>query len=208
MDMEQLVYDLSFGIRLPNPTFCPISMAMLIKQCFYEKPSKRPNFEEIKSTIKATFNVLMHHAKTKSKRDEKDIQQINALSINKLKDNAMKSRYTTIKKGNQEEKGKYTSIKVAIEIENDRNTSPLNYVCIERDMSVGTKSEINNESSINCKTDFTDKSDVIEESTNVDIKYPQLDQQTQKLERRQSFPIYSGGKYMHVIRLSKSTRLN
>ena len=48
IDLNNLVYDLSFGVCLPEPKFCPEIITDLIKRCFYEKSDKRPDFKAIK----------------------------------------------------------------------------------------------------------------------------------------------------------------
>ena len=67
MNVDDLIYDLSFGVRLPEPTFCPSPIAHLIAKCFYDKPCKRPSFDEIKDDLKAAFNKLMN-ARNKNTR--------------------------------------------------------------------------------------------------------------------------------------------
>ena len=159
MDVHRLIYDLSFGIRLPNPTFCPDQIASLIKKCFYESPNKRPNFEEIKTSLKSAFNKLMKVANSNMIVNTKDTEKKNkveyyTLGISKLSSSSdMKFRYTAIKKANQlgqEQKAKMGQYeeKREVVVEITRSESPLEY--LEVDTSIRLEGE-------NCLPDNDEK---------------------------------------------------
>ena len=142
MEVDRLIYDLSFGIRLPNPTFCPHQIASLIKKCFYESPNKRPNFKEIKTSLKSAFNKLMKVANSNIIVNTKDTKNENkgeyySLGISKLSSSSdMKFRYTAIKKANQlgkEQKAKLSRYeeKKEVVVEINRSESPLKYLDVE-----------------------------------------------------------------------------
>ena len=142
MDVDRLIYDLSFGIRLPNPTFCPHQIASLIKKCFYESPNKRPNFKEIKTSLKSAFNKLMKVANSNIVVNKKDTENENkgeyySLGISKLSSSSdMKFRYTAIKKANQlgqEQKAKLSQYqeKTEVVVEINRSESPLEYLEVD-----------------------------------------------------------------------------
>jgi len=150
MDVDRLIYDLSIGIRLPNPTFCPHQIASLIKKCFYESPNKRPNFKEIKTSLKSAFNKLMKVANSNIIVNTKDTKNENkgeyySLGISKLSSSSdMKFRYTAIKKANQlgkEEKAKLSRYedKKEVVVEIHRSESPLEY--LEVDTSIHLEGE-------------------------------------------------------------------
>ena len=142
MDVDRLIYDLSIGIRLPNPTFCPHQIASLIKKCFYESPNKRPNFEEIKTSLKSAFNKLMKVANSNMIVNTKDTEKKNkveyyTLGISKLSSSSdMKFRYTAIKKANhlgQKKKAglsQYEEIKEVV-VEINPTESPLKHLDVE-----------------------------------------------------------------------------
>ena len=142
MDVDRLIYDLSIGIRLPNPTFCPHQIASLIKKCFYESPNKRPNFREIKTSLKSAFNKLMKVANSNIIVNKKDTENENkgeyySLGISKLSSSSdMKFRYTAIKKANQlgkEQKvilSQYEEQKEVV-VEIHCSESPLKYLDVE-----------------------------------------------------------------------------
>ena len=62
MDVRDLIYELSLGIRLPNPEFCPQPIATLLTRCFYAEPGQRPDFKEIKGDLESAYNYMMGHA--------------------------------------------------------------------------------------------------------------------------------------------------
>ena len=98
IDIPQLVNDLTLGIRLPNPAFCPNAIAALLETCFCESPEKRPDFDEIKSKLNTAFNIIFLKNKTKADVAKTDYQLVN------LKRNSkMQSQYSTLIKENQRE---------------------------------------------------------------------------------------------------------
>ena len=102
--MNTLVYDLSFGIRLPSPKSCPKPITDLLTKCFYEKPNQRPDFIEIKSCLEIAYKTLI--LKTKPIGTDLDPKS----SLDKVKHNEMKIRYVSVLKGNA--KTDYTSWKL------------------------------------------------------------------------------------------------
>lgn len=94
IDLNTLVYDLSFGVRLPTPKFCPKSITELLTKCFFERPNLRPNFKEIKSMLETAYTSLI------SKIKPIDASLSIKSSINEIKNNAMKIRYASVLKGN------------------------------------------------------------------------------------------------------------
>ena len=127
------MYDLSYGIRLPSPTFCPPPIAYLIKQCFYETPSKRPNFEQIKCSIEIAFDKLMNKASSslKAKKNE-NVKTVDSFTINRITDNRMKSRYSLIKQGNIKERRYKKTTDAEVLMNDEGNASPTKYVSIEK----------------------------------------------------------------------------
>ena len=93
-----MVNDLTLGIRLPNPAFCPNAIADLLESCFRESPEKRPDFDEIKSKLNTAFNRIFLKNKTKADVAKTDYQLVN------LKRNSkMQSQYSTLIKENKRE---------------------------------------------------------------------------------------------------------
>ena len=206
MKVDDLIYDLSFGIRLPNPTFCPSPIAHLITQCFYDKPSKRPNFEGIKVTIKEAFNKMMNESNKNAEmcknRIEPDIQYI---EINKLKDDKMKSRYKIIKRENQQEKMKCIYPEVQVVIEKEVDVLPLNYKSVEFESSAGNLNRKgNNVFNKNSTENITSDNVKIEKRITNDRKSNTLLRQSNKLKRRHSLHLDCAATQIKPPQLSKS----
>ena len=93
--MDQLIKDLSLGIRLQTPIYCPLPIATLIEKCFHEYPEERPDFKEIKATLIAAYEKLFDYRKESavktSRLVDKDInnkmqvQYTNLIQMNKEK---------------------------------------------------------------------------------------------------------------------------
>ena len=123
-----MIYELSYGVRLPNPTFCPQSIQNLIKTCFYEAPEKRPTFNQIKVALKMAFNKIMNDASSNSKTNEETKDPyIYHLAMDK-DNNKMKSRYKLIQKGNIEES---RNANAEVLVDNVQNELPTKYACIQ-----------------------------------------------------------------------------
>ena len=99
-----MVYDLSFGIRLPEPRFCPKTIAHLLTTCFYERPDKRPDFKAIKVTITAAYNQFVTNSQYIEKSLKVNEQNKPQPSINEIKNHDMKNRYAIVLNGNQPSK--------------------------------------------------------------------------------------------------------
>ena len=102
--MNTLVYDLSFGVRLPTPKSCPKPITDLLTKCFYEKPNQRPDFIEIKSCLETAYRTLI--LKTKPIGTDFDPKS----SLDEVNHNEMKIRYISVLKGNT--KTEYSSLKL------------------------------------------------------------------------------------------------
>ena len=102
--MNTLIYDLSFGVRLPSPKSCPKSITDLLRKCFYEKPNQRPDFIEIKSCLETAYRSLI--SKTKPIGSDLDPKS----SLDEVNHNEMKIRYVSVLKGNT--KTEYSSLKL------------------------------------------------------------------------------------------------
>ena len=161
IDIPQLVNDLTLGIRLPNPAFCPNAIAALLETCFCESPEKRPDFDEIKSKLNTAFNIIFLKNKTKADVAKTDYQLVN------LKRNSkMQSQYSTLIKENKKE--------YLMQQRSRKNTYLINFVKNEKtsdrkeilgkqhdNCSLGTKSNLYVDMSNNLKAskenrDFTD----------------------------------------------------
>ena len=98
IDIPQLVNDLTLGIRLPNPAFCPKAIADLLETCFRESPEKRPDFDEIKSKLNTAFNRILLKNKTRADVVKNDYHLVNFNRSAK-----MQSQYSTLIKENRRE---------------------------------------------------------------------------------------------------------
>ena len=120
IDINTLVYDLLFGVRLPAPKYCPPPISAMISKCFLEKPTLRPDFREIKSLLDIAYVSLA------SKTSQIDPCFNIESSINSTKSNAMKIRYTSVLKGNSNNE--------ILELEpksNDENQSSIQYSAVQ-----------------------------------------------------------------------------
>ena len=98
IDVEQLIKDLSFGIRLQKPIFCPHPIATLLEKCFYASPDQRPNFEEIKAFLVAAYDMLFDRQK------ESNVKNFGIIDNNVNK--AMQVQYSTVIQMNKEQKNR------------------------------------------------------------------------------------------------------
>ena len=211
MDVSQLIYDLSFGIRLPKPIFCPSPIGNLMNQCFYENPSKRPNFKTIKVFLKDAFNQMMNDANTNSKTCQNGIEQeVQYIEINKLMDDKMKSRYKAIKETNQQEKTIYLCSQNEVVIEKEGSISPLTYACVQSLNSSGNINPQDCYDGVGVETMFNER--ISSDQTMMDkwdtthdrkvIKFGTQPPNT--LKRHKSLPVYIDVNQIERGRSSKS----
>ena len=206
MNVDDLIYDLSFGVRLPEPTFCPPPIAHLIAKCFYDKPCKRPNFDEIKDDLKAAFNKLMN-ARNKNAEMYQNRTEIGTCytELSQLSDDKMKSRYKTIERENQQEIKKYLYTKVQVVIEKEVHVSPLNYASVERAASFRSLNPKGNDGFDQnyIENIISDKGKLEKWITN-DMESTTLVRQSSKLKRHHSLPMDRNGTQIKQLQLPKS----
>ena len=101
MTIHQLIYELSVGVRLPNPESCPSSISTMLRKCFQNDPNERPDFKEIRSDVQFTFNSMLEEIRQDRLNNERAGSQLYSIPINKTIGNTMRSRYTSIKKANR-----------------------------------------------------------------------------------------------------------
>ena len=102
IDIHHLIYELSIGIRLPDPEFCPRTIQSLLKNCFYAEPSQRPDFKEIKDALEASYHDMIAHANSNVNFAGNETHSLYMLPISPMNDKTMESRYVTMIKGNTE----------------------------------------------------------------------------------------------------------
>ena len=98
IDIDSLIYDLSFGVRLPAPKFCPQSIAYLLKKCFVTEPDQRPDFKIIKAFLEDAYRLLFN--KKQSAEKHRDSSQLPKQPLSELQGKTMKNRYVAVLKGN------------------------------------------------------------------------------------------------------------
>ena len=64
MALHQLICLLYSGKRLMDPEFCPYPISRLIKHCFQQNPSQRPDFEDIKNDLTNTYETILEQDNT------------------------------------------------------------------------------------------------------------------------------------------------
>ena len=89
IDFQELISDLSNGIRLPNPLLCPPPITSLLEKCFDETPDKRPDFKTIKHYLEVIYPNLDSHP------------QANGFTMKKIENVEMKTRYAIILQENK-----------------------------------------------------------------------------------------------------------
>ena len=94
-----MIYDLSFGVRLPAPKFCPQSISYLLKKCFVTEPDQRPDFKIIKAFLEDAYRLLFN--KKQSAEKHCDGSQLPKQSLGELQGETMKNRYVAVLKGNK-----------------------------------------------------------------------------------------------------------
>ena len=109
--MTQLRHELTQGIRLPNPQWCPEQISTLIKRCFLEDPNTRPDFKEIKSAIENAYGFLtaIVDPNENTNKEEGGSQYANVLPINNSTDDKMKERYLVMKRENKKRQTENTA---------------------------------------------------------------------------------------------------
>ena len=131
ISITDLIYDLSFGIRLPTPKFCPHPIAILLQTCFHENYVERPGFEAIMSTLETSFREVMK----KPHSVDNNCQKSDVSEITKMNNNTMQTQYTTIMSGNQQDlttSNKLYKDKGTPEDE-DTTIDPPRYVCVQNE---------------------------------------------------------------------------
>ena len=142
IDINELIYDLSYGIRLPNPISCPICIKKLLERCFYEAPGDRPDFKEIKLHITTSFNAIYVEYQSQNKRD-KD-QNVSGIGICDNTNNEMKTRYTKVLQENMKRNEKNYAVKTACESPKQKeNSSSIAYATMEDYKKLESSSSIN-----------------------------------------------------------------
>ena len=94
--MDQLIKDLSLGIRLQTPIYCPLPIATLIEKCFHESPEERPDFKEIKAILVVANEKLFDYRKQSAVKTRQLVDK----DIN----NKLQVQYTNVIQMNKEQK--------------------------------------------------------------------------------------------------------
>ena len=109
INLRELVYELSQGIRLQISNDFPYPISNLLDLCFLEDAGSRPTFLDIKETIDDTFHEFVEKKFQNSRLpasqgDCKYITGQNYINvpayINELNDDSMKKTYMFLKEGN------------------------------------------------------------------------------------------------------------
>lgn len=90
--------ELKFGVRLPPPQFCPLSIAEIVKQCFHEDPHERPSFERLKISMTEICSSLNGKSNASPDRDSCDSVDLGVTYA----DIEMKERYFNLKEKNKD----------------------------------------------------------------------------------------------------------
>ena len=55
---KRLLHDITNGMRLEVPEFCPANLANMMKQCWCANPDERPSFSGLKDCIMGELDVV------------------------------------------------------------------------------------------------------------------------------------------------------
>ena len=100
MTIHDLIYELSAGIRLPNPEWCPSLITVMMQKCFLQDPHRRPHFKDLKDEMLTTINSMTELAIQENLMSVKEKGQLYTCVIDTSIDDAMRSRYSVLKNGN------------------------------------------------------------------------------------------------------------
>ena len=98
IDLDQLIYQLANGQRLPEPTNCPANVFSLMKNCFKENPHHRPDFDEIKQDFEALYHSVL--SLISSTENEHEIESSYFVPITNKKTNQMHDQYLALIQNN------------------------------------------------------------------------------------------------------------
>ena len=148
IDINELIYDLSYGIRLPNPISCPICIKKLLERCFYEAPDDRPDFKEIKLYIRTSFNTIYVEYQSQNKRGKDE--NVTGLGICDSTNNEMKTRYTKVLQENMKRNVKNYAVKTGCESPKQKTTSSsIAYATMEEYKKLESSSDPNQDDMMN-----------------------------------------------------------
>ena len=74
INVNELIYELSQGIRLSDHPSCPERICHLIHSCFLVNPSHRPDFRQIKEAIQCACDYLVENVKSNKVEQESGIE--------------------------------------------------------------------------------------------------------------------------------------
>lgn len=114
--LHQLIYELSNGIRLPEPESCPTSMADLIQQCFKQEPTERPSFSDVKEVISEEYAKLRRTPTTFSQDEQ--LHQYATIHKKELQyaDLDLENKYLEMRIKNREHQEKQTNSSMEKEV--------------------------------------------------------------------------------------------
>ena len=93
--MEQLVFELKAGIRLPTPDNCPNAIAKLMQHCFSEQPLDRPSFGQIKESISIAYKDVTRFLTDNKLNTIREQDEVHYTDV------GMEERYLDMQKQNQ-----------------------------------------------------------------------------------------------------------
>ena len=165
--------ELRFGVRLPPPQFCPLSIAELVKQCFHEDPHQRPSFERLRTLMTQVCSSLNESSKVLNNHNSCSSIEEGII----YEDLKMKQRYFSLKNKNKNFK-ELNHLTSSIDMSNDTN-------CVFSSSRSDSKTSVN--FSPKGDTDFSlyESNDQTKEGiSSKQIKLPDLRQKYDQLSKR------------------------
>ena len=107
LDYYQLKHEISNGMRLQKPTFCPETIGKIMQSCFNEFPEQRPSFMDLASQFDQAFKLLKRVDGSNEAPGKYLDRNINYLQLQNSE--SMKAQYVEMKTQNSKARNKKNS---------------------------------------------------------------------------------------------------
>lgn len=168
-----MIHELVQGIRLPNPPHCPYKIGELMKKCFLENPSQRPDFKEIKDALQNACKELFQIPTLSVEPSMSDIRCSYAtiMPLEKMKSDNIGKRYFEVQKSNQN-KSYPTVSKQNQEMSQGTHESATSIECASSLNEDGCYSKF----SVKRKINVPESSKASDDIENTPLQYARIDQ--------------------------------
>ena len=103
INVNELIYELSQGIRLSDHPSCPERICHLIHTCFLANPSHRPDFRLLKEALQSACDDLVGNVNSNKVQHKTAVVDpyTTTMSLKDMKNNDMKEKYMQIQMANE-----------------------------------------------------------------------------------------------------------